>query len=1387
ALDLLGTLDDEAGGRPRSQASFARGPAQGIAAASISSSQFDDDGVAGWPMRFSLPWNPFMKEGGASRLFPQRAGDVVLVNTSRSVHAIDAFDGQEVWSLEPEQLGWERGPSRRMNDFDDAVDGKERIVTVAASRGVVVAPLQIPFSFEDSDQYNDLSIIEIIPERRLVALDLETGAPLWNTLPPLDWDGDSGSFAQRMTVVGPPTIVGARVLVPVARLRGRIEMHLGCFDLATGDVLWSAPLVTGQRTLNMFGRANVEFSAPPPVVAGDTVIVSTQLGLVAAVDLFTGETRWNTLYEQVPIMPPQYYSAGMLHNLWRNAPPAVTGDTVVVAPFDGRELFALDVVTGGMLWQIDWKSLNDQAGIASDRGRRRSRGGLNVLLGADERRILLGGYTVASLDFDRGVRYGPPLARAWAWPLDEMLDADTGYPAIDDDSVFVPSGSGVAVLDRETGTERERVAIGRGHLLVADGMLFSSNASFVDARFEWIAMVERARLAVRSEGATGADLDMLVRLLLERAETQLDRGAEVDRALALTGEAESVIDTFESTSDGAHVAGGNEAARRKLQRHRSLMLRVRGERLRGNSEAARSAALRAVELGVSKPKALEALLALHEIERSRDPRARAEILETILASHGASEIEVEARTRGGEWDPSMALRLLLDSVRSGQASSSSRAVRDTMWSDPWERPIVPTAASLLPRVSVERRRTPSSSASASTRRETISGALFSRLQTVEIARTRSNAEAAVSEELSALHGILRHTPSEPLFGTTSGAWASARIRALRALYPDSRALAEIDAEADELLERARGAAGSTGSTVLLEKLPDLYPGSAASRRAAESRIEFALAEGSPREVAKIVVEELSHDWHPGRSSARETRLLLSLAETLGESGNKRLRAGIAANLARYRPDDVVSLPSLGDVRLDDLRARWAVPPATPPSPTSGFDNSVVETKPIAGGFTPAGRGLVEVDGRAMTVCLAASEDTLAALGSGRGGVPLWTRPTFLGVNEHDRRSRISLGDDGLIVAEKRGVIALDPATGEELWTFARPDRQIARIAVSGGVVVVVTEWANGTQEPAEVHGIDAVLGIELWRLGAIAGLYHAEVKVGEGRFALLPTREAKTAVHDLYTGHPVTPITTGRLNVREARAAWIDRGRLVLAFIDGGRMRGARNEIVAFDLDDGSEAWQVDLTRHAGAPHNLFGLIEMPAMAGGETGVVRLAILERIDGPSARMGTLSGSERTLNVLDERLGALNRRPLVTLDAETHLVGVKERLRVKVDSPILIAVREGAGDERPLVSAIDPRRGVLWKQVAARNIVAAGVMHHGPAVVGDDVIAMIVNESFGRRASRTTETRLMFLDGATGRHVESRHLESGPAQAHWRSVVGFGASLAIMGEERMEILE
>jgi outer membrane protein assembly factor BamB len=1388
AMDLLEDSGSEGGSRASREASFSRGPATSVAAASITSSAREgEDGSAGWPAPFQLTRGPFANLNGASRLFPQRVGDVVIVNTSRSVHAVDAFDGSELWSLESSALGWD--DVRGKSDFDDAVDTTERIVTAAAGRGIVVAPLQVPFSFEQRDQYNEMSIIEEIPERRLIALDLATGERLWDTMPPPAWDGDSGSFEERMTVVGPPTVVGARVLVPMARLRGRIELHLGCFDLASGEVLWSAPVVTGQRTLNMFGRANVEFSAPPPVVLGDTIIVATQLGLVAALDLFTGETRWDALYEQVPIQPPQYYAAGWIANRWRNAPPIIVDDTVLVAPFDGEALIALDAETGATLWSIDQRVLTRQLGIRSTTSRRRPGAGLELLLAADQRRLLLGGTAVVSIEFPRGTRLGPPLRRDWAWPLEGTLRGDAGFPAVDADSVFVPTGKGVVVLDRQSGRIREEVSGGRlgaGQLLVADGMLFSTDGDFMNARFEWAAMVARARAAAGAPGASGSETYGLVRLLLERAEALLARGTIVEEALGLIDEAEAAVAAFDArhADDPERVSG---AALRRYQIHRGFLLRARGERLRGDADAARVAARNAVEFSASRPLRLEALLALHEIERTRDPLARAAIVDGILERHAGLEVAVEATSLGAQWSAESALGRVMEAAREN-ASTGGRLMTAALWIDPWEGPLTPRSASLRPE----------SENIGGTVSARIPAGLFARISQVEMARALPDLEVALGAELAALHAILRDHPAERLFDTTSAQWAAARIFAIRMLHPRSAAIANLEAEADEALASARSAYSSTGSDELLERLPRLYPGSAAATRAAEDRVAFAIERGDPEQVAQLVISALSFDWHPARCTAREASQLVRLAEVMGEAGNLELRANIALNLARYRPSLEVELASTGKLRLEDLAARWraALPVVEPVSSTFDQQVTIDDAESRAGDFTPVGSLRLSGDPApeimarrryspktaGTQVLFAASRDQLAAVSPDVG--VRWAHPADLGLGRRDRAPRVCPTGDSVIVAERDRVISRDAATGEPRWEFEIPDRGISSATVSGGVAVIVSRFLD-TGKPAEVYGLDTVLGIQLWKLGVIGDRFHPEIKVANGRFVLLPLRGAQAGVHDLSTGQPLSAPNTGQLNAREAQSAWADGQHLVLATIEGGYNTRSENRVVAFDLDDGSEAWRVDLDRFDGGVHNLVGLVDLPREVGSDERV-RLAMLERVGNSGSRRSNLTRPQLGLHVIDEENGIIRRAPLAAIDSKTHLVGVNIRVRVVLDSPLMIGITENDGGP-PLLEGIHASRGVIWRQTSARPLQAAGVESLAAPALGDGVIAMLVRQTTGQSRSVRPDMRLMFLDSATGRHVETRSVESGGISARWRNLNGIGGSLVMMGARRMAVMQ
>lgn len=1382
AVSVLTELEGGSAASPSNEASFVRGPASGIAAEFIetrSAVRRPGDGgpeSSGWAEKYSLPEGPFRERSGAGRLFPQRFGDTVFVNTSRSVHAIGAFDGRDKWTLPAEALGWGEVSVREYLDFGEAVDTDERMVTVAASRGIVVAALQIPVAFQDADRYNDLDIIQVMPERRLVAMDTENGDVLWTTMPLPGWDGESGKFSERMTVVGPPTIIGARVLVPMARLRDRIQLHLACFDLTSGEVLWSNPIVTGQRELNMFGRATKEYSSPAPVVAGDKVILQTQLGLIASVDLFTGETLWETLYEQVSVHAPQFYKVGWIENQWRNAPPILVGDTIVATPQDGHHLMALDLDTGALIWSVDQREIYAKMGLQVRNTRRGvSRSERPMLIGADEKRVFVGGRRIACFEFEKSVRQGPRYRRRWLWPLDEIVKGEAGFPVMDDKSVFVPNVSRFVRLDKMTGLVEEEISgsIASGNVLISDGMLFGTNGRDVKAHFEWRAMVARARAACAMKGATLADAAGLVRLLLERADSITQTGRDIDRALALSQEARAAM---------AKIGAASPAASLPLELHRAFMLSARAKRLLGEVEEARSFTLEALGLGLKGEQELESLLVLAEIERTRSKDAQAAVLRRLREEYGDATFEVTGRLRAEGWTAKGAFR---EALRASRERSGAR--RDP-WVDPWTGTLVPTAASLTRKESI------TSIGLAESEEATIrlSGKLFARIGEAAIARTNPTLEARLAAELGALHSLLEESPAEDLFDTTSALWAVSRIQSLRLLHPDSTSIAALDARAEERLRAAEEAARSTGSTELLEAMPRLFPGSSAARRAAEARVEFALATGTPAEIASIVVEALPRDWHPARSSEQETDMLLRLAETLGGAGNLDFRAGLGQSLARFQPDAEVrrpkDMPGTGATTLRAVADHWlesanAASTGADASALPEFDATVLVARRTNGDFVPVGRGMPPGPD-AEEIGLFASAKEILAIPTGRAGVPLWRLPISLSISSSKRDSKVIVSGSNVILAERDAVMCVDLATGAELWTFSAEDRGISTIYGESGVCVVVTDTGNGGR-PAEVYGLDAMLGVELWYLNSIGQRYYPGLKVGNGRVVLLPLQKGPAAVHDVFTGYPVTVIETGRVNVRVGRAAWIDHGRLVLPYIESANSAELPNAILAYDLDDGSKAWRIDLDRFRGERRNLLGIVDMPDGSGGRS---RLAMLQPLTDGSINRSLQRTSAYAVHCLDEKAGRVGPQRRLEIENSTRILGVDLRRRVTLESPLMVVASTSRTSNATILHAVGPDLATLWKVPSARKILVPGAQNLPAAVLSKDAVAMMVNEPFGSDSVRSSETKLMFLDAATGKHLETRRLGgTGLAPGGWRHMTAFGRSLVVAGSRLMDVME
>lgn len=586
------------------------------------------------PWTRELDMTPFVQRSSGQighNLQPFSTGERVLVCTTLRLYALDAFNGEILWQAGPAR-GWSAlGSGDAESRLFEGINYRQLVLRPAAGDGVALAVLQEPFTENENEQWQGITIMTAIPERRLHAYDLASGRELWNHAPELEFDGlrqrwdGGGSYAQRMMVAGSPTVAGARVLVPCYRMQGRIDYHVACYELESGALLWSTLVISGQRERNMFGRSVFEFSASPLVVEGDRVLAQTELGTLAALDLFSGRILWQTTYRQIELPKTRSYQPPKRDLTWELAPPVVVGDVLVATPSDSREIVGLRLLDGARLWAYTEKALQDLE---------RPSGGFNVLLGADHDVLYLSGAKLAALQKPGGMASAAAFHSLWTRPLER---ADTSPRALlTSDAVLCPSPQGRTVYDRRTGEPIQSLSGGwkggdAGYVWASDGALFSLSSQGVAGYFDWQALLERARQqAATSTGEV--ELAEAAELFLRRGKLFLEEGT-LENARATLQEARTLFAR-------ARAANPRRDAREELVCVRALAEAL--ARLRREDEAL--TVLAAVREMAANPAELAALLFQEErILRTRGGSARTRVLDEIEATWGAHTLPAEER------------------------------------------------------------------------------------------------------------------------------------------------------------------------------------------------------------------------------------------------------------------------------------------------------------------------------------------------------------------------------------------------------------------------------------------------------------------------------------------------------------------------------------------------------------------------------------------------------------------------------------------------------------------------------------------------------------------------------------------------------------------------
>lgn len=431
---------------------------------------------------------PFALPGSSKVLYPTEHRGRVLVSNSLKLFCFDAYTGREIWRSEA-PTGWETLSEREKNGLIAGVYPEMLQVKPVASGRVALAVLQMPYSSLPNRYYRDMTVMRAIPQRRLFAFDLETGAPLWDHGPDLiAGEGDApftpesiDSYAEGMMIAAPPTVVGTRVLVPSYILEGRIDYQVACYALESGELLWKTNLISGQRSRNMFGRAMREFCSSQLVVEGERVIAQTDLGSLAALDLNTGKILWESLYRQIEQRVNYGFNPRGPRITWLTSEPVIIDGKIISTPADSEELYCFNLKDGRVIWSYSQSFLS-----------KRSRNPFNVLLGADAHTVYLGGSQVAALRKPGGIGSLESFQTTW----DRELPSARNWPPqlLCKDGILIPSTEGRMVLTRSKGAEMKNLSApwdSAGTPIVQDGILLTLGRDGLRGYFDWQTLLDK--------------------------------------------------------------------------------------------------------------------------------------------------------------------------------------------------------------------------------------------------------------------------------------------------------------------------------------------------------------------------------------------------------------------------------------------------------------------------------------------------------------------------------------------------------------------------------------------------------------------------------------------------------------------------------------------------------------------------------------------------------------------------------------------------------------------------------------------------------------------------------------------------------------------------------
>lgn len=308
-------------------------------------------------------------------------GSLFFLDADHRLHAIDANSGARLWT---QRMRPEGGRDNVARGGGVAVSGGRVFVTtgfgfvaaLSASDGSEIWRTQADAPFQSAPTLAGGRLYAITNDSELIAMDAGTGEVMWNYQ----------AIAEPARILAAPSVAIENDTVVAPFASGELVALL----TANGRRLWSDSLSRSGRLTSLSAINDI---AGRPVINNGLAIAASHSGVIAAIDLRTGQRVWSKQFASTQT-------------------PLVAGEVIYAISADGV-LAAFERTTGNIYWIQQLRRFRDE----EDRTGRVSWvgpvmiGGRLVLANSEGDVIAVSpenGQTVATADVDQPV-YIPPI------------------------------------------------------------------------------------------------------------------------------------------------------------------------------------------------------------------------------------------------------------------------------------------------------------------------------------------------------------------------------------------------------------------------------------------------------------------------------------------------------------------------------------------------------------------------------------------------------------------------------------------------------------------------------------------------------------------------------------------------------------------------------------------------------------------------------------------------------------------------------------------------------------------------------------------------------------------------------------------------------------------